>query len=216
MRIVQSLLTIVTLSVAMSGFAPAFVSAQAAAKPKPKPTAGAGATAGASVKATPAKADPAAGPILTMETEKGTIVFQLDPKGAPKSVAHIVDLVKKGFYRSQRIIRIIPGQAVQFGDKQSRDFTRREWWGRGAESGSGNPIGVSEVSKTKPFKLGTVALANAGDPAQSDSQMFFALASIPQWTGKYTIIGQVISGQEVLPKLKVEDMIKNITITGGT
>jgi cyclophilin family peptidyl-prolyl cis-trans isomerase len=188
------------------------------------------------VRATPAKADaskpgpglqkpaapasapavPVVGPVLTMETDKGTIVFQLYQKDAPKSVAHIVELVKSSFYRSQRIIRVVPGQLVQFGDKQSRDFTRREWWGRGMESGSGHPIGVAEFSKTRTFKLGTVGLAHPGDPAQSDSQMFFALNTIPQWTGKYVIIGQVTSGLEVLPKLKVEDAIKNITIAGGT
>jgi cyclophilin family peptidyl-prolyl cis-trans isomerase len=184
------------------------------------------------VRATPAKADAskpgpapqkpaavsdaAAGPAVTMETAKGTIVFQLYAKDAPKSVAHILELVKSGFYRNQRIIRVVPGQLVQFGDKQSRDFTRRDWWGRGLESGSGHPIGVAEISKTRTFKLGTVGLAHAGDPAQSDSQMFVALRPIPQWSGQYTIIGQVTSGLDVLPKLKVEDVIKNITIAGGT
>lgn len=181
---------------------------------KPGSSAGAGAQKPAAQK--PAAPAAAAGPVLTMETSKGTIVFQLYQKDAPQSVQHILALVKSNFYRSQRIIRVVPGQLVQFGDKQSRDFTRRDWWGRGAESGSGRPIGVAEFSKTRTFKLGTLGLAHPGDPAQSDSQMFFALQSIPQWTGKYVIIGQATSGLDVLPKLKVEDEIKNITITGGT
>lgn len=226
MRLVFTWGAVVALA-AFTGQSASQALAQAAQTAPAKPT---------GVKATPAKADaskpgpglqkpaapastPAAAlpaPTVTMETAKGTIVFQLYQKDAPKSVAHILELVRSGFYRNQRIIRVVPGQLVQFGDKQSRDFTRREWWGRGAESGSGHPIGVAETSKTRTFKAGTVGLAHAGDPAQSDSQMFFALKAIPQWTGKYTIIGQVTSGLEVLPKLKVEDVINNITITPGT
>lgn len=187
-----------------------------AAQTKPVPATPAPATP-ASAKPGPAKpgapaAQADAGPVVTMETAKGTIVFQLYAQDAPKSVAHIVKLIKSSFYRSQRVLRVVPGQLVQFGDKQSRDMTRREWWGRGVDSGSGQPIGVSEMSKTRKFKLGTVGLAHSGDPRQADSQMFFALRTIPEWNGKYVIIGQVTAGLDVLPKLKVEDLIKLVTV----
>lgn len=204
----------------------AFAAAQAGAA-KPAPAKPAPAQPGTKTPAKPAPATSAAGqpagakpaassdagPVVTMETAKGTIVFQLYAQDAPKSVDHIVKLVKSSFYRSQRIIRIVPGQLVQFGDKQSRDMTRREWWGRGLDSGSGQPIGAAEFSKTRKFKLGTVGLAHSGDPRAADSQMFFALRAIPEWNGKYVIIGQVTSGLDVLPKLKVEDLIKLVTVT---
>ena len=165
---------------------------------------------------TPAKkpAAPAAtvaGPIVTVETVKGTIVFETFPGDAPKSVAHIVALVKRRFYDGTAIHRVVPGQLAQWGDQQSRNAQLREWWGRGAQSGSGNPIGVAEISKRK-HRLGTVSLAHPGSPASADSQMFFALRASPQWDGKYTIVGQVTSGLELLPKLQVGDRIKKVTV----
>jgi peptidylprolyl isomerase len=181
-----------------------------ASKVAPKPAASK--PAASKPAAAPAQAAVAAGPVVTMETAKGTVVFTLFKQDAPKSVDHIVALIKNSFYRSQRITRVVPGQLVQFGDKQSRDMSKQEWWGRGADSGSGNAIGVAEISKTRTFKVGSVGLAHSGDPAGADNQMFFALKAIPAWNGKYTIIGQVTSGLDVLPKLQVTDLIKLVTV----
>ena len=86
--------------------------------------------------------DPALGPMLVIETVKGTIYVQLFAKEAPKSVEQVVRLTKGKFYNQQKVHRVVAGQIVQFGDKQSRDATLREWWGQGPSSGSGKPIGV--------------------------------------------------------------------------
>ena len=99
--------------------------------------------------------------------------------------------------------RVVAGQIVQFGDKQSRDATLREWWGKGPSSGSGKPIGVDETSKTRKHKAGTVAMAHAGDVRASDSQIYFALRPMPQLDGKHNIIGEVKSGMAIVPKLAV-------------
>jgi cyclophilin family peptidyl-prolyl cis-trans isomerase len=163
---------------------------------------------------TPAAPPPGpAAPVVTVETVKGTIVFETYPLDAPKSVEHIVALVKRRFYDGTAIHRVVAGQLAQWGDQQSRNAQLKEWWGRGAGSGSGSPIGVAEISKKRRHKLGTVSLAHPGTPASADSQMFFALRASPQWDGKYTIIGQVTSGLEILPKLQVGDRIKKVTVS---
>jgi peptidylprolyl isomerase len=166
--------------------------------------------------ATPAKSTASAvpQPQLIVETAKGTITIELFPDTAPKSVEHILKLVNSGFYRSQRIVRVVPGQIVQFGDKQSRDMTLRGWWGRGPNSGSGNPIGVAEISKKHLHVKGAVGLAHPGDPRAADSQMYIVTRPMPTLDGKYTVIGQVTSGMDVAMKLKVEDEIKNVTAKG--
>ena len=153
-------------------------------------------------------------PQLIMETSKGTITMVLFPDTAPKSVEHILKLVNSGFYRSQRIHRVVAGQIVQWGDKRSRDMTQREWWGRGTEGGSGTPIGVAEISKKHLHTKGAVGLAHMGDPRGADSQIYITTSARPNLDGKYTVIGQVTSGMEVVLKLKVEDEIKNITAKG--
>lgn len=166
--------------------------------------------------AKPAAAAPATkAPVFHIDTAKGTIVVETFPMDAPKSFEHILALVKKNFYRNQAVHRVVPGQAVQFGDPQSRNMQLVEWWGRGVNSGSGQMIGISEVSKTRKHRRGTLAIANSGSPALGDSQMFIALRAVPAWDGKYTIIGQVTSGMEVADQLKRGDKIKNVTVTGA-
>ena len=182
----------------------------AAQAPKPAaPTAKPAAPAG--------KAPAPAGktPVFRIETAKGVIVAETYPMDAPKSFDHILALVKKHFYDGQAVHRVVPGQAVQFGDPQSRNMMLSDWWGRGANSGSGSIIGVSEVSKTRKHRRGTLAIANSGSPALGDSQMFIALRAVPSWDGKYTIIGQVTSGIEVADNLARGDKIKAITVTGA-
>jgi hypothetical protein len=49
------------------------------------------------------RAGAVAGPTLTIETPKGTIEIRLFSQDAPKTVAKVVDLVKRNFYRGQRI-----------------------------------------------------------------------------------------------------------------
>jgi cyclophilin family peptidyl-prolyl cis-trans isomerase len=160
-----------------------------------------------------ATAKPGAGPVMRMDTAKGPIVIELYPASAPKSVEHIVKLVKRNFYNNQAVHRVVPGQLVQFGDPQTRNMLLVDWWGRGPNSGSGQSIGVAEISKTLKHRRGTVSMANPGNAAAADSQMFIAFRAVPKWDGQYTIIGQVTSGVEVAEKLARGDKIKSITVT---
>jgi cyclophilin family peptidyl-prolyl cis-trans isomerase len=154
-------------------------------------------------------------PVFRIETAKGVLVVETYPMDAPKSFEHILALVKKKFYDNQAVHRIVPGQAVQFGDPQSRNMMLVDWWGRGPNSGSGSMIGVSEVSKTRKHGRGTLSIANSGSPALGDSQLFIALRAVPKWDGHYTIIGQVTSGLPIADTLARGDKIKSITVTGA-
>jgi len=147
------------------------------------------------------------GPMMIMETAKGTIEIQLFPNDAPKSVEHIVELVKKSFYRSQRFHRV-EASVIQFGDQLSRDMTQERFWGRG---GGNNPIGVAEISKRRHVR-GTVSLAHAGNPAGADSQIFILKTAGPSLDGKYVIIGQVTKGLDVVDKIQKGDLIKMVSI----
>jgi len=154
-------------------------------------------------------------PVFRIETAKGVMVVETFPMDAPKSFEHILALVKKKFYDNQAVHRVVPGQAVQFGDPQSRNMMLVDSWGRGPGSGSGSIIGVSEVSKTRKHVRGTLSIANSGSPVFGDSQLFIALRAVPKWDGHYTIIGQVRSGLEVADKLARGDKIKSFTVTGA-
>ncbi len=151
--------------------------------------------------------DSGVAPVIVVETTKGTFAFETYPDDAPRSVAHIVALVKNGFYDGQRVHRALPGFVVQFGDPQSRDEHKRDLWGKGAAAASGKPIGLAEIARKRTHRKGAVALAHAGDPAMADSQLYVALAERPDLNGRYAVIGQVISGEDVPAQLQVGDVI---------
>jgi cyclophilin family peptidyl-prolyl cis-trans isomerase len=149
----------------------------------------------------------ATGPVIIVETSKGTFELETYPIDAPKTVAHIVDLVTRGFYDGQRVHRALPGFLVQWGDPRSRDTAREADWGRGADAGSGNAIGASEITRKRRHTRGAVAMAHQGNPAKADSQLYVTLADRPELNGKYTVFGHVIAGDEVLPRLERGDLI---------
>ena len=150
-----------------------------------------------------------AGPVIVVETSKGVFEFETYPVEAPKTVARIVELVKQRFYNGMRIHRVVPGFVIQMGDPQTRDMTKKAAWGT---QGSGKPIGVAEISKTRLHVKGAVAMAHAGDPAKADSQFYVTLAPTARLNGQYTVFGKVISGMDVVEKTVVEDRIVRMTV----
>ena len=108
------------------------------APPKPAPKA---------LPAAPAAAP--AGPVIVMETVRGTIEFETFPQEAPKTVQHVLALVQRNFYNGLRFHRVEPNFVIQIGDPATRDMTKRVIWGRG---NSGSQIGVGEFSKKRSMR----------------------------------------------------------------
>jgi peptidyl-prolyl cis-trans isomerase B (cyclophilin B) len=186
--------------------------------PAPKPAPGAPTSKPGTAKpaaAPPVQPTPGAGPVIVVETAKGTFEFETYPDDAPKTVANFLALAKKGFYNGQRFHRVVPGFVIQVGDPQTRDMSKRESWGRGDAAGSGKPIGVAEFSKKHLHTKGAVAMAHAGDAAQADSQFYVTLGPQPKLDGKYAVFGHVINGVDVPAKIEVGDTIKRLYVKGG-
>ncbi|HMD37566.1 MAG TPA: peptidylprolyl isomerase [Vicinamibacterales bacterium] len=147
-----------------------------------------------------------------VDTTKGTFEVETYPDEAPKTVAHIVDLVKRGFYDGQRVHRALPGFVVQWGDPRSRDRSRESDWGRGPEASSGQPIGVGEIATVRKNVRGAVAVAHPGVASQADSQIFVDLADRPDLDGQYAVFGRVIRGAEVPFRLERGDLIVRMSV----
>lgn len=157
----------------------------------------------------PAKAAAPAGPVLVVETVKGTIEIEMFPQEAPKTVAHITELANRRFYNGQRVHRVVKGFVIQFGDPQSRDMSKRDRWGT---QGSGKAIGVGEFSPKRTHVRGAVAIAHTGNARDGDSQMYITLAPTPRLNNSYTVFGQVMSGMDVVDRLAETDVIRKVTI----
>ena len=152
------------------------------------------------------------GPVIVVETSKGTFAFVTYPREAPKTVAHVVALVGRGFYDGQRIHRAVPGFLAQWGDPRSSDVEKEADWGRGPEAASGAPIGAVETSKKRLHAAGAVAMAHPGRPAAADSQMYVTLAARSDLDGLYTVFGQVIEGLDVPARLERGDVIARMYV----
>ena len=148
-------------------------------------------------------------PVLVLETAKGTVEMELFPAEAPKSVAHILALVGRNFYRGLRVHWAQPG-VVQFGDPQTRDMTKLWSWG---SNGSGRPVNVAETSK-RPFVRGAVGLAYRQDqpPAAADSHIFILRMANPDLNGKYAMLGRITRGLDVVDKLGERDLIRQLVL----
>ena len=151
----------------------------------------------------PAAQKPAPGPVIVLETTKGTIEIETYPGDAPKTVARILELMKRNFYNGLRFHRA-EKRLVQIGDPASRDMSRQASWGQG---GSGSSIGAAEITKRR-HGPGTVAMAHAGDPKFADSQFYITKTATPEFDGKYTIFGRVTKGLDVVAKIEKTDILK--------
>jgi len=126
---------------------------------------------------------------LYMDVPAGRVVIEMRPDVAPKTVARIKDLTRRGFYDGIVFHRVIDGFMAQTGDPK----------GNGT-GGSGQNI-PAEFSKEKHLR-GTVSMARAQSPDSADSQFFICFAPASFLDGKYTIWGQVTSGMEFIDKIK--------------
>jgi len=159
----------------------------------------------------PAPVPPAPNPVVVLTTDRGTIEIELFQADAPKSVAHLVGLVQKNFYRGLRFHRVTDS-LVQVGDPQTRNMMLENAWGT---MNSGSPIGVAEISKTRKHVRGSVGLAYAGAPEYADSQFYIMKVASPSLDGKYAIVGQVVSGLSVVDALRKADVLKLATLKGA-
>ncbi|MBN8957840.1 MAG: peptidylprolyl isomerase [Rhizobiales bacterium] len=152
----------------------------------------------AALIATPASAQSDPQNTLKLDTTKGMVTIQLRPDLAPKHVERIKLLTREKFYDNAPFHRVIPGFMAQTGDGAKGDGT----------GGSKHPNLQAEFTKT-PFKRGIVGMARARDPNSANSQFFITYADAPHLNGQYTVVGQVVSGMDVVDKLKPGEPVVN-------
>ena len=126
---------------------------------------------------------------ITIETNKGNIVFETYDADAPKTVQNFITLANKGYYNGVIFHRVIKGFMIQGGDPTG--------------TGMGGPgykfadeLNPATESYKKGYARGTVAMANSG-PDTNGSQFFIMHKDYPL-PNNYTIFGRVISGMEVV------------------
>ena len=137
---------------------------------------------------------------LYMEVKDGRVVIEMRPDLAPKHVAQIKRLTRKGFYDGLVFHRVIDGFMVQGGDPK----------GNGT-GGSGNKL-PAEFSDEQHVR-GTLSMARSRNPDSADSQFFIMLGRAPHLDGAYSIWGKVVSGMNFVDNIKKGDSRRNGSVS---
>ncbi|MEK7641773.1 MAG: peptidylprolyl isomerase [Patescibacteria group bacterium] len=155
---------------------------------------------------------------VTIETTKGTIVFETYDADAPKAAENFVKLAQQGYYDGIIFHRVIEGFMIQGGDPTGT--------GMGGKSFEGGKFADELNPATESYKAGyargTVAMANAG-PNTNGSQFFIMHKTVPL-DHNYTIFGRVVKGLEVVDAIATtpvgpgdrpisEVVMKKVTVT---
>ena len=129
----------------------------------------------------------------------GEIRIEFFPEDAPKTDENFVTLAKKGFYNGLNFHRVVPDFVVQGGCPKG--------------NGTGGPGYTikAEFNKQKHLR-GTVAMARSQHPDSAGSQFYICYGTTPHLDGQYTVFGNVVSGMELVDRIKQGDKMTSVTI----
>jgi len=137
---------------------------------------------------------------VTIETDRGPIVMELDPGLAPTTVNNFVGLARQGFYDGLTFHRVVPEFVIQGGDPDG--------------TGSGGPgYRFPDEPVRGEYTLGAVAMANAG-PDTNGSQFFICIDDCRRKLApSYNLFGYVTEGLDVAQAVAVGDVMRSVTVS---
>ncbi len=124
--------------------------------------------------------------IAVIETNKGTIKFELLEEDAPKTTENFQLLAEKGYYDGVIFHRVIKNFMVQGGDPLGEGYGGESAWGGKFD----DEINKSSSLYQSSYNKGTVAMANSG-PNTNGSQFFIMHNDYPL-PPSYTKFGRVV------------------------
>ncbi len=161
-------------------------------------------------------------PIIVMSIEKkGDMTIELLPGEAPKTVAHILQLVKSKFYDGILFHRLEKSDSygvLQGGDPGTKKIDVSKIGNKSVPEvmqefriGNGGSGKTVPLEATKSVHLrGTMGMARTDNPDTGDSQFFFSLMDNHQWDYKYCVFGKVTNGLKVMDSIRPWDKIKSV------
>ncbi len=140
-------------------------------------------------------------PRVFIDTDRGTVEFELAIIDAPLTVANFMSLARKGFFNGIPIHRVVPDFVVQDGDPRG--------------DGEGGPgYTIRDEINQRPYLRGTVGMALDWQDT-GGSQFFITHSPQPHLDGRYTVFGQVINGMDVVDRLVPGDAIRGVRVRDG-
>ena len=140
-------------------------------------------------------------PRVVIFTRHGRIEMALDLVDAPLTSMSFVRLAQAGFFNGLTFHRVVPGFGVQGGDPRG--------------DGYGGPgFTIRCEYNGRPYGRGALGMALSGKDT-SGSQFFITLDPQPHLDGFYTQFGSVLTGMDVVEKIRPGDVIERIDVFDG-
>ena len=136
---------------------------------------------------------------VTIDTDKGDIVMDLDPRLAPNTVNNFVALARQGYYDGLTFHRVVPEFVIQGGCPEG--------------SGRGGPgYKFADEPVKGEYTLGAVAMANAG-PNTNGSQFFICIDDCRRKLApSYNLFGYVTDGMDIALGTQVGDTMRKVSV----
>jgi peptidylprolyl isomerase len=139
---------------------------------------------------------------LVIDSTQGRILIKLRNDIAPQHAERLKQLARDKFYDNVPFHRVIAGFMAQTGDGQNANGT-----------GGSKYANLRAEFSHVPFKRGIVGMARTNDPNSANSQFFIMYGDGDFLNGKYTVVGEVLSGMDAVDKLKKGSQANNGTVS---
>ncbi len=166
--------------------------------------------------------------IVVFYTSKGNLKIQLFEESHPVTVANFISKVKRNIYVNKNFYKIISysnNKLIHNGLNKLNDFGQMNI--NDLDNFDSIPLEIKlinrepiyETSIINPleiknlrhnFEKGSISMVKINETRSSSTEFFFSLNSLPEFDGRYSIFGRVISGSEILDKIDKNDLIKKI------
>ncbi len=164
--------------------------------------------------------------MLVVYTTKGILKIQLFSESHPVTVANFISKVKSNIYANKNFYKIISysnNKLIHNGLNEANDFGQtnikdvKKFDSIPLEIKIINKAPVYETSLVDPLKIknlhykfekGSLSMVKINKKRSSSTEFFFSLNNLPEFDGRYSIFGRVISGLEILDVIDKNDLIK--------
>lgn len=164
------------------------------------------------------------GPLIVATMSSGkSFTIATDPQTSPKTAAHVIDLVRRGFYDGQRVHRVeswvtqwgapaSKDQPLDIPTKQKDGSTKLELNPKVGDGGSGKDLSAFEEAPKVDFTRGIVGVASDGLQRPGDSQLFILKKDTLRLFRSYAVVGKVVAGMDVVDGIKRGDRIRSMKV----
>ena len=168
--------------------------------------------------------------LLVFYTSKGIIKIQLFADSHPVTVANFITKVKSNIYVNKNFFKIISysnNKLIHNGLNKVNDFGQmnikdvKNYDSIPLEIKLKNKEPIYETSIINPLEIknlrhkfikGSLSMVKINKKRSSSTEFFFSLDNMPEFDGRYSIFGKIISGKEILEEIDKDDLIKKIEL----